>query len=267
MTLPSRRIFTVAITARLRPIKHPLDPTTYPRSSFRLGVPDRRQHLHDQIGAVTIGADLIDGNVADNRVGIGIERGGPLRGVLGIRPSRLVCLDVLFGALLERYARLGYGVIDRQNRGAIVGELALQLLDPVKQLGDRALRRIGDRLRDSNATGCILGGLLLADGLLALTLRQIAPVGLQVKVQFIRDLLRLDATRVICYAESGRVLDDPALLPVGIFLRNSAHEPPETVALDAVVCHPVTRNVILICYPISGRKSIFFGSFLIVLAF
>src|ERR1700722_4255062 len=101
VTTPPCWIFTVAISTDLGPIEDTFDPATYPRSGFCLRVPDRLQHLHYQVGAITIAADLIDRDIADYRVDIGCQRCRPLSRMLGIAPPRLVGFDILLGALLK----------------------------------------------------------------------------------------------------------------------------------------------------------------------
>ena len=46
-------------------------------------------------------ADLVDGQVADDGLGVGLERGLPLRLVLRVAPLGSLGLDELLGALLE----------------------------------------------------------------------------------------------------------------------------------------------------------------------
>jgi hypothetical protein len=104
VTTPARRIFPLAIAANLRPIENGLDATADSVRRIRLAVPNRFQHFHDQISANAV-SDLRHRLITDHRISIVGERCGPLRRVLRIRPRRLVSLDILLGAFLERDCR------------------------------------------------------------------------------------------------------------------------------------------------------------------
>lgn len=79
-------------------------------------------------------------------------------------------------------------------------------------------------------------GLVVAVGcLLRLPLVHPAPVGLQLAVHGIGDPARLDAAPILPDRNFGRMLDDPALIEMGIFQRNPPDELPVAVPLSQIV--------------------------------
>jgi hypothetical protein len=79
---------------------------------------------------------------------------------------------------------------------------------------------------------CHLRSFIVAHRVRCVALDQIAPVGFQRAVQFVRDPTRTDGARIIGDADLGRVLDNPARIELRIFLRNAPNEAPKTAALD-----------------------------------
>ena len=91
----------LAVALRDRPFHHCADALPDAPRSFRLGGPDRKQHLHD-VG----GADAVHALAADLRHGVVAQAGAPLGGglaavlpVLGVDPD-----DLLHGLLEGRRA-------------------------------------------------------------------------------------------------------------------------------------------------------------------
>src|SRR6516164_4794426 len=144
MSFPAGGILAVAIAARLGPIENCLDATAHTRRCFRLAVPNRLQHLHNQSGPVTVSADGLYRHATKDRIGVCLQGRLPLRGVLDVFPSRLMRLDVPLGTLAERDVGPRRGVIDGENGSAIVRSVAGQLFDTVEQFGNRALAGIVD---------------------------------------------------------------------------------------------------------------------------
>jgi len=105
MAAPSRGVLALAIATRRCPIEHGFNSPSQPSGRFRLLRPKRLNDLHHE-GCV----DALDRQGPHDRLGIGLDRGAPLRGVLGVTPAGTMGGDILFRALLERQS---FGDIER----------------------------------------------------------------------------------------------------------------------------------------------------------
>lgn len=94
--LPAGRVLAAPVTASRCPIEHGLNAPPHPCCRLGLRGPDRLQRLHHQAGI-----DRLHWQVAEDRVGVGCQRGGPLRCVLVVASAGLVSLDVALGACAE----------------------------------------------------------------------------------------------------------------------------------------------------------------------
>src|SRR5690606_15060307 len=109
--------------------------------------PYRLQHLED-----IIDADLVDRHLADDWIGIGLQRRAPLRPMLVVLPAGLVGIDVFSGAFLEcRYRggdrgnALGFPLFTRSlpltRRITAITNLDAQAVCSVAGLGQRDVLR------------------------------------------------------------------------------------------------------------------------------
>lgn len=136
MPLPAGRVLAPPVAVGRGPVQDRLDASSHPASRLRLRCPDRFNGPHHEAGV-----DALDGQVAERRVGVGVQRRMPLRGVLGVAPAGLVRLDIGQRAFAE-----GHGL-----GGFQPGFSALRLarLDRVDALGtqlpagQRLLSRLG----------------------------------------------------------------------------------------------------------------------------
>ena len=100
-----------------------------------------------QIGSSTFRTmrrlDVGDGQVADDGIGVGLERRRPLLAVLRVLPSGTVRSDVALGSLLEGdlLRRLGLGLhplaAPRLDRIDVIGELLPELARPLARFLQR----------------------------------------------------------------------------------------------------------------------------------
>ena len=81
---PAGWVLTTSIISNRGPIEHAFDPSAQARRRLRLGVPDGLECFQDQ-------ADVYrcDGQVSKVRVGIGLQRRGPLRRMLAFFQAEL----------------------------------------------------------------------------------------------------------------------------------------------------------------------------------
>ena len=87
--LPARRILAESVSPRFGPIQNVLDPPAQPARGLRFLGPDRLKDFQDQPGI-----NVLNGQGADNRIGVALKRFRPLLGVRGAPPARFMGLDV-----------------------------------------------------------------------------------------------------------------------------------------------------------------------------
>src|ERR1700730_4364545 len=98
MSAPSRRVLSLSVTSRRRPVQNALDPAAHPARRFRLLGPDRLHNPRDERRV-----DRLTRQLAERRIDVGGERRRPLRRVLRIAPPRLVRGDVGIRAFGKRH--------------------------------------------------------------------------------------------------------------------------------------------------------------------
>src|SRR5436190_14749255 len=103
---PAGWFITVAKAAGGRPIQHALNAATDALCRLRLNLPDRLNAFQHERRV-----DRVDGQLADDWIGVARERRAPLRPVLLIAPSGLVGLDVLICTFLERQPARGFDAL------------------------------------------------------------------------------------------------------------------------------------------------------------
>src|SRR5689334_22010655 len=96
MAAPPGRVIAIAIARGLRPVEDGFNPAANTARRLRFLLPDRLERLHDDSGV-----DGIDREVAHDRVDVSTKRRWPLRSMLGVAPTALVCADIRFGAAFE----------------------------------------------------------------------------------------------------------------------------------------------------------------------
>jgi hypothetical protein len=105
MTASPRRVLALAIATRRRPVEHGLYTAAQPRRRFWLLRP---KWLYDFHHESRVG--VLDRKGADDRFGIGLDGGAPLRCMPGVAPAGAIGRDVLLGTLLERQR---FGSVER----------------------------------------------------------------------------------------------------------------------------------------------------------
>ena len=98
MAAPAGRILAAPLAARRCRIQYRFDALADPTGGFGLCGPDRLQNPHHKPGV-----DLLDGQGANEGVGIGGKGVAPLVAVLCVPPAGLVRLDESLGRVLEGY--------------------------------------------------------------------------------------------------------------------------------------------------------------------
>ena len=119
MATPAGRVVAVPEAANRRPIENGFNAAAEAGGGFGLGPPDRLERLGDERHV-----DRLDGQVAEDRIGVGRERRGPLCRVLVVFPTLAVRVDIGLGALAERSwllrRRVWFGGVGRRG-GARLG--------------------------------------------------------------------------------------------------------------------------------------------------
>src|SRR5262245_38824195 len=99
MAAPSRRVLSLARAVRLRPVENRLDPASHAARRLGLYGPDRLENSQDELGI-----DLADGDIAEDRVGIGGKRALVFESMFFAAPPGLVRRDQRCRRILEHDA-------------------------------------------------------------------------------------------------------------------------------------------------------------------
>src|SRR6516162_4367935 len=118
MTAPPRRVLTVPESAHCRPIEDVFDPPAQPAGGHSFALPQRFEHLHDQIKI-----DIRDRRAAKHRIDVSRQRAGPLLLVLAAFPTVAVRCDVTFGALPERHHPHDAGTLCRPQAAPLLDRI------------------------------------------------------------------------------------------------------------------------------------------------
>lgn len=98
MAFPAREVLALSITAKRRPVQYRFHPSAHAAGGFRLALPERQR----SVGGLNRllknrqdppGIDGTDRQVAQDRIGIGGQRVGPLLRMLVVLPARTIPAD------------------------------------------------------------------------------------------------------------------------------------------------------------------------------
>ena len=98
IALPSRRIEALPIFVRRGVVQHFFDPAAHSARRLGLDSPDRRQHAQH-----VRHFNFIHGHAAQDRAGVGLKRGGPLRTMFVVFPTEAFRLQHRSCTLVEGF--------------------------------------------------------------------------------------------------------------------------------------------------------------------